>query len=63
MTTKIDGFALVALIGLALFSLFNLLGISFQFFLNQFTFFIVGFIALFLTLKLGIKNVSCLDCL
>ncbi|OGK17623.1 hypothetical protein A3D80_00165 [Candidatus Roizmanbacteria bacterium RIFCSPHIGHO2_02_FULL_40_13b] len=58
MTTKIDGFALVALIGLALFSLFNLLGISFQFFLNQFTFFIVGFIALFLTLKLGIKNVQ-----
>ncbi len=55
MKRTFDIWIVLPLIGLSLFSLFNVFGIKKDLFANQFFFFVVGFIALFILSRTGIN--------
>lgn len=55
MKKNFDIWTLLSIVGLSIFSLFNLFGIKNTFFLNQLVFFIIGFIFLWIFYKIGLE--------
>ncbi len=55
MKKTFDIWILLSIVGLSVFSLFNLFGIKSTFFLNQLVFFIIGFIFLLVFYKIGLE--------